>query len=57
MMLVTMVVVTAYSMVMYVIEWSNPIYPWIICLVAFILMLIVGLKAGPKSDVTRVEEE
>jgi len=52
-----MVVVTAYSMVMYVIEWSNPIYPWIICLVAFILMLIVGLKAGPKSDLTRVEEE
>lgn len=57
MMLVTMVVVTAYSMVMYIIEWSNPIYPWAICVFAFVAMLVVGLRSGPKDDITRVEEE
>lgn len=57
MMIVTMIVATAYAMIVYIIEWPNPIYPWIICGVAFVAMLIVGLRAGPKDDITRVEDE
>lgn len=57
MMLVTMVVVTAYSMIMYIIEWPSAIYPWLICGVALVGMLIIGMRFGPEDDITRVEEE
>jgi len=57
MMILTMVVATAYCMVMYIIQWSNPIYPWLICGVAFAGMLFMGMRYGPADDITRVEEE